>query len=122
MRSIMKSFILLTTVTFILGSCVVSKKQFDELLTEKVKLEGELSDLNTKMDSLELDIEELEEIGGSKCPDAKDLDGDEGDDGEADGEVEIGRSHPHKGYERKGLMTLAVIPRFGAFFDNRDQV
>ena len=43
-----------------LSSCIVSKKKFDELLTEKVKLEAELSDLNTKIDNLETDIAALE--------------------------------------------------------------
>ena len=43
-----------------LSSCVVSKKKFDDLLTEKVKLEGELSDLNTKIAKLETDIADLE--------------------------------------------------------------
>jgi chemotaxis protein MotB len=44
-----------------MASCVVSKKQFDELLTEKVKLEGELTDLKTKIETLEFEIKELEE-------------------------------------------------------------
>lgn len=45
---------------FILSSCVVSKKKFDDLLTEKVKLEAELNDLNTKITKLETDIADLE--------------------------------------------------------------
>ena len=43
-----------------LSSCIVSKKKFDDLLTEKVKLEAELSDLNTKIEKLETDIADLE--------------------------------------------------------------
>lgn len=61
MRLMMKSILLVTILPFLLGACVVSKKQFDELLTEKVKLEGEMADLTTKMESLETDIAELEE-------------------------------------------------------------
>jgi chemotaxis protein MotB len=53
--------LLITLLPILLGSCVVSKKQFDELLTEKVKLEGEMADLNTQMAELESDIKELEE-------------------------------------------------------------
>ena len=41
-------------------SCVVSKKQFDELLTEKVKLEGTLNDLSADIVKLEADIDSLE--------------------------------------------------------------
>ena len=45
---------------FTFSSCIVSKKKFDELLTEKVKLDAELSDLNAKIDQLETDIAALE--------------------------------------------------------------
>jgi len=60
MHSVYKSFLLLVLISGLLGSCVVSKKQFDELLTEKVKLEGELASLESKIDSLETDVENLE--------------------------------------------------------------
>lgn len=43
-----------------LSSCIVSKKKFDDLLTEKVKLEAELIDLNSKINQLETDIATLE--------------------------------------------------------------
>ena len=36
-------------------------KEFDELLTEKVKLEGELADLKTNIETLEFEVKELEE-------------------------------------------------------------
>lgn len=45
---------------FLMSSCIVSKKQFDELLTEKVKLEGTLNDLSAKINKLEADINSLE--------------------------------------------------------------
>jgi chemotaxis protein MotB len=53
--------VLLLISSIFITSCVVPKKRFDELLTEKVKMEGELADLNTKMELLEADIAELEE-------------------------------------------------------------
>ena len=56
-----KSFLIVTLLPLLLGACVVSKKQFDELLTEKVKLEGVLADQEAKIDSLELEITELED-------------------------------------------------------------
>ena len=61
MRSLFRSLLVLMFIPLILGACVVSKKQFDELLTEKVKLEGEMTDLKTKMEALEFEIKELEE-------------------------------------------------------------
>jgi chemotaxis protein MotB len=45
----------------ILSSCVVSKKQFDELLTEKVKMEADLNELTDKIGILETDIKSIEE-------------------------------------------------------------
>lgn len=61
MRLMIKAILLITVLPLLLGACVVSKKQFDELLTEKVKLEGEMADLKTKMDTLETEISALEE-------------------------------------------------------------
>lgn len=47
--------------SFIFTSCLVPKKQFDELLTEKVKLEGEMDELQGKIETLESDIAKMEE-------------------------------------------------------------
>ncbi len=47
-------------VTLLLSSCVVSKKQFDELLTEKVKLEADIQEMSAKIDKLETAIDSLE--------------------------------------------------------------
>jgi chemotaxis protein MotB len=60
MRHLLQFTILILLGVFTLSSCVVSKKKFDELLTEKVKLEAELTDLNTKIEKLETDIADLE--------------------------------------------------------------
>jgi chemotaxis protein MotB len=61
MPGLIRATFLITLLPLVLGACVVSKKQFDELLTEKVKLEGEMTDLEGKMAKLEVDIKELEE-------------------------------------------------------------
>lgn len=60
MPAIIRSTIIIILGIMTLSSCVVSKKKFDDLLTEKVKLDGELTDLNTKIDQLETDIADLE--------------------------------------------------------------
>ena len=73
MHSFLKSFLILLTISFLAGSCVVSKKQFDELLTEKVKLEGELADLQTKMETLESEIKELESSLGAATTERDEL-------------------------------------------------
>ncbi|MEN8248588.1 MAG: OmpA family protein [Bacteroidota bacterium] len=52
-------FLLISIIIF--SSCVVSKKQFDELLTEKVKMEADLNEMNDKISQLEADIESLNE-------------------------------------------------------------
>ena len=61
MYSFLRISLILLASSILITSCVVPKKRFDELLTEKVKMEGELADLNTKMELLEADIAELEE-------------------------------------------------------------
>ncbi|HHL52773.1 MAG TPA: hypothetical protein ENJ39_05305 [Flammeovirgaceae bacterium] len=52
-------FGILVWLGLVLSSCVVSKKQFDELLTEKVKLEGELNNLQSKTALLEEQLDSL---------------------------------------------------------------
>ena len=41
------------------GSCIVSKKKFDDMLAQKVKAEGELSDKTDKLDKANADLTEL---------------------------------------------------------------
>lgn len=43
-----------------MSACVVSKKQFDELLAEKVKQEGEMKALQNDLEALNLKLEEIE--------------------------------------------------------------
>ena len=43
-----------------LSSCVVSKKQFDELLTEKVKLEADMQEMAAKIDKLATEVDSLQ--------------------------------------------------------------
>lgn len=55
------SYLLLALISsVILSSCVVSKKQFDELLAEKVQQEAEMQDLKNDLDALNLKMEEIE--------------------------------------------------------------
>lgn len=61
MFRIIKSSLILVLVITISTSCVVPKKQFDELLTEKVKMEADLNDMSGKIDKLETEIAEMEE-------------------------------------------------------------
>lgn len=60
MRQLFRFTLILILSIITLSSCVVSKKRFDELLTEKVKLEAELTDMSSKIETLEKDIAELE--------------------------------------------------------------
>jgi chemotaxis protein MotB len=60
MRHLHRLIIITALGLFTLSSCVVSKKKYDELLTENVKMQGELSDLNKKIEQLETDIATLE--------------------------------------------------------------
>lgn len=60
----MQKLLFFIAVISIVSSCVVPKKQFDELLAEKVKMEADMLDLqdeinalSTKKDSLELSLE-----------------------------------------------------------------
>ncbi len=43
------------------GSCIVSKKKYDDMLAQKVKAEGELSDKSDKLDKANGDLTELGE-------------------------------------------------------------
>lgn len=60
MSHLFRFTIIIVLGMFTLSSCIVSKKKFDDLLTEKVKQEAELIDLNSKIDQLETDIAALE--------------------------------------------------------------
>ncbi|VAW45610.1 OmpA domain protein [hydrothermal vent metagenome] len=60
----MRKLVIFIAITSLAASCVVSKKQFDELLAEKVKMEADLLDMQTEIlnlsyrkDSLEVALE-----------------------------------------------------------------
>ena len=46
---------------FMLSSCVVSKKKFDDMLAQKVKTDADLQEKTEKLTSLENDFAKLEE-------------------------------------------------------------
>jgi chemotaxis protein MotB len=52
---------LLTILVFILSSCLVSKKKYDDLLAQKVRMEADLSDRNSQLDKSNADIKDLED-------------------------------------------------------------
>src|SRR5882672_11374133 len=55
------SFPIFLMLTCVLSSCIVTKKKYDDILAQKVKAEGELSDKTTKLDKANADIAGLEE-------------------------------------------------------------
>jgi chemotaxis protein MotB len=57
----MKQFALVTALVFILSSCLVSKKKYDDLLAQKVRMEADLSDRNSQLDKSNADIKGLED-------------------------------------------------------------
>lgn len=56
----MKNVILLVVVSFLLTSCIVSKKKFDDMLAQKVKTESDLNDKTTELDALSKNYSNLE--------------------------------------------------------------
>ncbi len=44
-----KQLILLTVVSLFAGSCIVSKKKYDELLAQKIRVEGDLGEKNNRL-------------------------------------------------------------------------
>lgn len=57
----MKNVSLLFLLSFIVSSCIVSKKKFDDMLAQKVKAEGELADKSKKLDEANNSISKLDE-------------------------------------------------------------
>ena len=57
----MKRIFYLIFVSLILTSCIVSKKKFDDMLAQKIKAEGELSDKSKKLDDANASISQLNE-------------------------------------------------------------
>ena len=57
----MKSTIFLTSFLIFFSSCIVSKKKFDDILAQKVKVEGDLADRNKELDKANAALSELDE-------------------------------------------------------------
>ncbi len=55
-------FIVLTLLVFSLQSCIVTKKKFDELLAEKVRVENELEGTQTELQGTQTKIKDLEQL------------------------------------------------------------
>lgn len=52
---------ILLMVAFVMTSCVVTKKKFDDVLAQKVKLEADLSDRNASLDKANAELTRLDE-------------------------------------------------------------
>src|SRR5258705_219559 len=57
----MKKVFIATIILTICSSCIVSKKKYDDLLAQKVKMEGDLSDRSTQLDKANTDLSDREE-------------------------------------------------------------
>jgi chemotaxis protein MotB len=53
-------YALLILVAFGLSSCIVTKKKYDDLLAQKVKMEADLADKNTQLDKANTDLADLQ--------------------------------------------------------------
>ncbi len=57
----MKQFVLAAVLACIFSSCLVSKKKYDDLLAQKVRMEADLTDRNSQLDKSTADVKDLEE-------------------------------------------------------------
>jgi chemotaxis protein MotB len=70
----MKPFILIFwMLAFISSSCIVTKKKFDDVLAQKLKAEGELTDKTAKLDKANADLSNLGETVKKMKQDTTDL-------------------------------------------------
>lgn len=60
-------------LNFIFSSCIVSKKKFDDMLAQKIKAEGELSDKTKELDQANAAIHQLKESRKKLKQDSVDL-------------------------------------------------
>lgn len=58
----MQRVFLAAIVMAIFSSCIVSKKKYDDLLAQKVRMEADLADRNTALDKANTDIAHLNEV------------------------------------------------------------
>ena len=57
----MKQIVLATILLTIFSSCIVSKKKFDDVLAQKVRMEADLADRNAQIDKANADLKDLNE-------------------------------------------------------------
>jgi chemotaxis protein MotB len=57
----MNRLLLALTTALVFSSCIVSKKKYDDLLAQKVRMEADLADRNTSLDKANTDIKSLDE-------------------------------------------------------------
>jgi len=57
----MSKFFLSAFLLVIFSSCIVSKKKYDDLLAQKVRMEADLADRNTELDDANTDLADLSE-------------------------------------------------------------
>lgn len=57
----MKRVLIAVFLTSVFPSCIVSKKKFDDLLAQKVRMEADLADRNTQLDSANANLSRLED-------------------------------------------------------------
>jgi chemotaxis protein MotB len=57
----MKNYFLYVLSMLISSSCLVSKKKFDDLLAQKVKMEADLSDKSTELDKANVNLNDLDD-------------------------------------------------------------
>jgi chemotaxis protein MotB len=56
----MKKILILFLPLIVMSSCLVSKKKYDDVLAQKVKMEADLSDQSAKLDKADNDLKDLE--------------------------------------------------------------
>jgi chemotaxis protein MotB len=57
----MKTLILGVGLLMIFSSCIVTKKKYDDLLAQKVRMEADLADRNTSLEKANADLKDLDE-------------------------------------------------------------
>lgn len=68
MKSVISVFVLLA----VMSSCIVSKKKYDDLLAQKVRLEGDLNDRSAQLEKANKDLEDVNKaLAGLKADTTK---------------------------------------------------
>lgn len=57
----MRNFFIGVLLIFFMNSCLVSKKKYDDLLAQKVAMEGDLADRSGQLDKANNDLKSLDE-------------------------------------------------------------